>query len=129
MASDSKGSTTEAMLESLREGWSVTLMSGSDGWCLTLRSERNEGTEHTYRGHDLGRIVRRAWAGEAGDKVGDLVATGLASEMASRLYEVALARGDRKLLGDINTYMNGGKHERADAHERLVARWALESKR
>lgn len=60
--------TTDDMLVSLRFSWSVTLTSEADQWCLRLYSERHQGTEHTYRGADLARVVARAWAGERGDR-------------------------------------------------------------
>ena len=55
--------TVESMLADLRKDWSVALTSSSEGWCLTIRSERNLGTEHTYRGASLKGVVGRAWAG------------------------------------------------------------------
>lgn len=57
-----------AMLDDLRSGWSIVVSGTNDGWELAIEMrDRPGGQAHFYRGPDLNRLVKRAWAGERGD--------------------------------------------------------------
>lgn len=64
------GLTLEAMLAELREVWQVVI-EGEAGelWVLTLWGGRPNYEQRQYRGTDLGRVVRAAWASERPGRV------------------------------------------------------------